>query len=204
MMTEQLFSKEFIKRIQKGDPIAFEEMVAELSPSIYKLAYMMMGSEQDTKDVMQETFIKVFKSMTHFRGECSVRTWVSRIAVNTCKDMLRAQNRYQLLCTDDETLFLQIPDTAPSPEERAVTKEKREAVWEAVKTLPTEFKIVIVLCDLQGLSYIETAQALNLPLGTVKSRLNRARNLILKKLLQNRELFASQARQKDSKEAPKK
>ncbi len=193
-------AEDWILDLQDGDPAAFEELVRRLSPAIYRLAFSMMGNEHDAKDAVQETFIKVFQALPHFRGESAVATWVTRIAANTCKDMLRAQGRYQLVSADDEELFFEIPDGTPSPEEAAITKEQKEMVRLAVNSLPTEHKLVITLCDLQGFSYMEAAQILDCPLGTLKSRLYRARACLLKKFLQNRELFADGKRQTFSKE----
>ena len=195
--------EDFLRNLRSGDAAAFEELVHSLTPTIYRLAFAMMGNEHDAKDAVQETFIKVYKSLPLFRGDASLRTWVSHIAANTCKDALRALGRYQVLRADDEEAFLQLPDPAPTPEEALVTKERQLAVEKALESLPTEYKLVITLCDLQGFSYIEAAQALACPLGTLKSRLSRARTYLLKILSQNRELFAPSDRQTDRKEAPK-
>lgn len=194
---------EWISLLKQGDPTAFEELVRQLTPAVYKIAYSMMGNEHDAQDAAQDTFIKVFKALPHFRGDSQLSTWVYRIAVNTCKDTLRALGRYQTVSPDDEDVFLQIPDGAPTPEDTAITKEKQAAVRAAVEKLPTEYKLVISLCDLNGLSYVEAAQALSCPLGTVKSRLNRARMLLLKRLSKKRELFADEERHISSKEEPK-
>lgn len=194
-------TEEWITRCKMGDSEAFEMLVRDLSPAIYKLAFSMMGNEHDAKDAAQETFIKVFKALPHFRADCPIRAWVCKICANTCRDMLRVQNRYRAVSSDDEDVFLEIPDGAPSPEEAAITKEKQEAVREAVAALPTEYKLVITLCDLNGLSYLEAAKALGCPLGTLKSRLSRARTLLLKRLSKKQELFSSPNRPINSEEA---
>ncbi len=196
-------TEEWIARCRRGDSAAFEELVRHLTPAVYKISFSMMGNEHDAKDAVQETFIKVFKALPHFRGDSSLSTWVYRISVNTCKDMLRSLGRYQIVSSDDEDVFLQIPDSAPSPEDAAISREKQQLVRKAVDELPTEYKLVITLCDLNGLSYVEAAQALDCPLGTVKSRLSRARSLLLKRLSKKRELFAPEGRHKGSKEERK-
>ncbi len=197
-------TEDWITRHRQGDPVAFEEMVRALTPTIYKLAFTLMGNEHDAKDAVQETFIKVYKALPQFRGDSSVQTWVYRIASNTCKDMLRSIGRFQAVSPDDEDVFLQIPDSAPTPEDAAITKEKQAQVRAAINALPTDYRLVILLCDINGLSYIEAAQSLDCPLGTVKSRLARARSLLLKTLSKNRELFSDSERQKSNKEEPRK
>lgn len=200
---KDIMTDEWITRLRRGDHTAFEELVHRLTPAVYKLAFSMMGNEHDASDAAQETFIKVFKALPHFRGDSQISTWVYRIAVNTCKDMLRSLGRYQVVSPDDENVFLQIPDGTPTPEDSVITKEQQTAVRTAVEELPTEYKLVISLCDLNGLSYVEAAQALSCPLGTVKSRLSRARTLLLKRLSKKRELFALDSRHTVSKEEPK-
>ncbi len=197
-------TEEWIMRCKSGDSVAFEMLVRELSPAIYKLAFSMMGNEHDAKDAVQETFIKVFKALPHFREDCPIKAWVCRICGNTCRDMLRAKSRYRAVSPDDETVFLEIPDTAPSPEDTAITREKQEVVRAAVDALPTEYKLVITLCDLQGLSYMDAAKALCCPLGTLKSRLSRARTLLFKRLSKNQELSPSPKRPVNSEEEHKK
>ncbi len=194
-------TNELIARCRGGDRAATEELVRQLTPMIYKTAFSMMGNEHDAGDAVQETFIKVLKALPGFRGDASLNTWVYRITSNTCLDMLRTMGRYQTVSPDDEDVFLQIPDTAPTPEDAAVSGERQAAVREAVNALPTEYRLVVTLCDLSGLSYIEAAEALDCPVGTVKSRLSRARALLLKQLSKKRELFDASVRQKSSKEA---
>jgi len=193
--------QELIRRCQSGDSAATEELIRFLTPTIYKVAFSMLGNEHDASDAVQETFIKILKALPGFRGDSSLTTWVYRITSNTCLDMLRSMGRYKTVSPDDEEVFLQIPDTAPTPEDAAVTGERKAAVRKAVNALPEEYRLVITLCDLNGLPYGEAAAILDCPLGTVKSRLNRARTLLLKRLLENRELFDSMHRPKSSKEA---
>ncbi len=194
-------TEEWISRLRHGDSEAFETLVRRFTPTIYKLAFSMMGNEHDAKDAVQETFIKVFKALPHFRDDAAIKAWVCRIAANTCRDILRAQNRYRVVSSDDEDVFLEIPDSSPTPEDATITKEKQEAVRAAVAALPTEYRLVITLCDLNGLSYGEAARVLSCPLGTLKSRLSRARTLLFKSLSKNRELFPAPNRPINSEEA---
>ncbi len=193
-------SEEWIARLRAGDAAAFEELVRQHTPSVYKVAYAMMGNEHDAQDAVQEAFIKIYRALPQFRGDSAISTWIYRIAVNVCKDFLRASGRFLAVSPDDEAVFLQLPDTGPTPEEQLLSKESQKAVRKAIDALPTDYKLVITLCDLEGLPYLDAALALDCPLGTVKSRLSRARNLLLQKLLENRELFPSKTRQKSSKE----
>lgn len=193
--------QELIKRCQSGDSAALEELIRFLTPTIYKVAFSMLGNEHDASDAVQETFIKILKALPGFRGDASLTTWVYRITSNTCLDMLRSMGRYQTISPDDEDVFLQIPDTNPSPEDALVTGERKAAVRNAINALPDAYRLVVTLCDLNGLPYGEVATILDCPLGTVKSRLNRARALLLKKLMENQELFDRSNRPKGDKEA---
>ena len=194
-------TNELVKRCQSGDSAAIETLVHHLTPTIYKTAFSILCNEHDASDAVQETFIKVLKALPKFRGDASLTTWVYRITTNVCLDMLRAAGRYKTVSPDDEEVFLQIPDTAPLPEEAAVSSERKKAVRDAINTLPDEYKIIITLCDLEGLPYGEAAEILRCPLGTVKSRLNRARAALLKQLSKKRELFDPEQRQRKDKEA---
>ncbi|MBE7063105.1 MAG: RNA polymerase sigma factor [Clostridia bacterium] len=194
-------TNELIKQCQSGNRDATETLVRQYTPVIYKLAFSMLGNEHDASDAVQETFIKILKSLSGFRGDSSFSTWIYRVTSNTCLDMLRKNGRHRAVSPDDEEVFLQIPDTAPTPEEAAVSGERRSMVRAAVSALPTDYKLVVTLCDLNGLSYAEAADILGCPQGTVKSRLSRARALLLKHLSANRELFDADLRQNKSKEA---
>lgn len=194
-------TNELIKQCQSGDSAAVEALVRHYTPVIYKTAFSMLGNAHDADDAVQETFIKILKSLSGFRGDSSFSTWVYRVTANTCLDMLRKNGRLRAVSPDDEDVFLQIPDTAPTPEEAAVSHERQAAVRAAVSALPTDYKLVVTLCDLNGLSYAEAAEVLRCPQGTVKSRLSRARALLLKQLSAKRELFDAENRQNSSKEA---
>ncbi len=196
-----MITNECLKRCRSGDRAAMEELVHKLTPYLYKTAFSMLGNEHDASDAVQETFIKVFNALPGFRGDSSLTTWVYRIASNTCLDMLRSMGRYQTVSPDDEDVFLQLPDSAPLPEDAVIAGERQKAVRAAVSELPSEYKLVITLCDLNGLSYGEAAEILHCPLGTIKSRLNRARAHLLKILSKKRELFDPENRQRIDKEA---
>lgn len=193
-------SEEWIARLRAGDAAAFEELVRTHTPSVYKIAYSIMGNEHDAQDAVQEAFIKIYRALPHFRGDSAITTWMYRITVNVCKDTLRSMGRFRAIHADDEAVFLEIPDSALTPEETLLSKESQKAVRAAIALLPTDYQLVITLCELEELPYVDAARILDCPLGTVKSRLSRARNLLLQKLSENRELFPSPKRQKKSKE----
>ena len=193
-------NEEWIQKLRTGDPAAFETLVRAHTSSVYKIAYTMMGNEHDAQDAVQEAFIKIYRALPSFRGDSAITTWMYRIAVNVCKDMLRRAGRFRTVSPDDEAVFLDLPDTSPMPDEVLLSKETKKELLAAIDELPTDYKLVITLCDLEGLPYIDAAQALDCPLGTVKSRLSRARNLLLQKLSEKGELFPSKLRQKKSKE----
>lgn len=194
-------TEEWIERVRLGEPEAFEEMVRMFTPTVYKIAYSMLGSEHDAKDATQEIFIKIFRSLPQLRADGLMKAWICRIASNTCLDILRASSRFRGISLDDENVFLEIPDTEKTPEESAISKETAEEVRAAIDTLPTEYKLCLTLCDINGLSYVEAANALSCPLGTLKSRLSRARTLLYKRLSEKREHFGLPNRPKNSEEA---
>lgn len=181
-----------IKRIQRGDRNAFNELVSEYEKQIINIAYGLLSDREDAYDAAQEVFIRIYKSIDSFKGQSSLSTWIYRITVNICNDMLRKRQRSAVTVSisgDEDSLETELPDTKPTPEEAAEQSEAQAAVRRALEALSAEYRQVITLCDLQGLSYDETATVLKCPTGTVKSRLNRARNALRKKLLEKRELF---------------
>ncbi|HHY38001.1 MAG TPA: sigma-70 family RNA polymerase sigma factor [Clostridia bacterium] len=166
------------------DPEAFMEIIVKVyEKKIYNYAYRMTGCPEDAEDLTQETFFRAYRSLRSFRGECSVSTWIFRIAANLCTDQYR-RNRKRPLCIDspvlyeDDRLKYEIPDKSPSPADIAENIELRNAIMGAIERLPEEQKKVVLLRDVYGLKYEEVAFCLGIPVGTVKSRLNRARLLL--------------------------
>ncbi len=182
-------NEDLITRLLAQDGIAFEEMVREYTPQIYAVAMSMLGNEHDAKDASQDTFIKIFKALPQFRAASSLRTWIYRIAVNVCHDMLRQKQHHTAVSLEADDAFLQIADTGASPEEISLIAERQRFLRLAITSLPQEYRLAIFLRDIKGFSYAETAEILKVPLNTAKSRISRARNLLLKRVLKNRELF---------------
>ncbi len=188
---------ELIRRCQKGDLAAFDDLVRVYEKKVYNLAYRMSGNHEDANDLSQEAFLRVFQSLKDFRGQSSFSTWLYRVVSNVCLDELRQRGRRLTVSIDEpvssdkgETMQRQLADNAPPPDELAERREVREVVQAAIGELSEEYRVVIVLRDLRDLSYQEIAEVLDCSLGTVKSRLNRAR-LALKEKLSQLELFSS-------------
>ena len=171
---------EVIKRVVEGDVNAFELLMTAYEKNVYNLAFRMCQNPEDAADMTQEAFIKAFNSLHSFRGDSKFSVWLYRIVSNVCLDFLRKQKRRPAMSLsmeddDGETAELQIPDESSSPQKLLEQKLSREAVNRGLKELPEDQKQILILRELQGLSYDEISQALGIESGTVKSRIFRAR-----------------------------
>ncbi len=173
-----------VRAIQAGDMAAFDQLVLKHKDKLFNMVYWFLGDYQEASDCAQDTFIKVFKSLKKFRFESSFSTWFYRIAINTCKNKLKSSAyRWKKKTVSlenpesskDGELFFEIKDDSPSPVNELEKKERLSLIQKAINALPEEQNRVIVLRDIQGLSYQEIADITGLNLGTVKSRLARAR-----------------------------
>lgn len=179
-MTEQ----ELIRAAAGGDEDAFGKLVELYEHKVYHLALRMCGQEEDAADVAQEAFLAAWRGLPAFRGEAGFATWLYRLTSNAAIDHLRRVKRQRGdVSLDDEDLGLDAPDQAPGPQERAEGKELRRAVAQGLGRLSADHRQVLVLREVQGLRYEEIAQILDLDLGTVKSRIARARGALRKILL---------------------
>lgn len=181
-----------VKRVQRGDKTAFDLLVRKYQHKVVKLVLRYVRNPAEAEDIAQEAFIKAYRALPQFRGDSAFYTWMYRIAINTAKNSLASRDRspirYDLDLTDPEESHsvqtkLQDPDT---PEGMALTEEIRQIVNSAIDALPEELKTAIVLRELDGLSYEEISAAMECPVGTVRSRIFRAREAIDKRL---REVF---------------
>ena len=177
-----------IRRVLDGEVNAFEDLVAAYEKNVYNLALRMTGNAQDAEDMAQEAFIKAYNSLSHFRGDSKFSVWLYRIVSNVCLDFLRRQNRRpasSLSQEDDdgEEVQLDVPDESQSPELLLERQLTREAVQRGLQALSEEQRQILLLREIQGLSYEEIAQALDLEEGTVKSRIFRARKKLCAFLL---------------------
>lgn len=163
-----------IVRAQNGDRAAMEALLVSCEKRVYNIAYRYMGNEADAYDMAQETLIKVYKGLSAFRSESTFSSWVYRLCVNTCLDGLRKRKKAPVL-VDSVIDYTPAQDTEQSPEDYALYLENSGYLQKIIDMLGDDHKSVIVLRDINGLSYEEVAQSLGITIGTVKSRLSRAR-----------------------------
>lgn len=187
--------EQLVKKSIQGDTVAFEELVFQYQNKIYALSYRYMGNEEDAYDMTQEAFLKAYRSLRTFKGDSSFGTWLYRVATNVCLDELRRRKRRivtlsldEPLATDEGEVEKEIPDTSPTADVLYEQKEFSKYIQNLLDQMKPEHKTVIVLRDVMELSYEEIAEVLDCSLGTVKSRLSRARNALRKKL-DDRELL---------------
>lgn len=190
-----------IRRAQQGDAAAFDRLVELFSTRVFNLAYRMLGHADDAHDVAQEAFLRVYDALPRFRGDSAFSTWLYRIVMNTCHDELNRRRRRPPTLTELE--IADIEGTAPvevaaaeDTEDLVLSAERRRVLHAAIAALPEIYRAVLVLYDLQGFSYDEMTQILKVNLGTVKSRLNRARTMLRENLSAQRELFGHLASRK--------
>lgn len=163
---------ELVERHLTGDRRAFDEIVSRYERRVWAVCLRMCGNPDDARDAAQETFLTAFRSLRSFRGDAQLSTWLHRVAVNSCLDLLRKRGRRHDQPLDD------VPDAAsgdPAPEDIAIASQRAREVRRALLRISDDHRAVLVLHDLQGLQYAEVAEALDVPVGTVKSRLHRAR-----------------------------
>jgi RNA polymerase sigma-70 factor, ECF subfamily len=179
--------QELVRRVQAGDQSAFNLLVLKYQHRVLKLVGRFVNDPTEAEDVAQEAFLKAYRALASFRGDSAFYTWLYRIAINTAKNALVSQRRRPV----DFDLDLQDPDQyerqarlkeADTPEGVLLTDEIRAVVEEAMEQLPEDLRTAIVLRELEGLSYEEIAEAMDCPVGTVRSRIFRAREAIDKKL----------------------
>ena len=160
------------KRFQNSDILAFEELIRRYQDRVYNLCRYMVRDPQDAQDAAQDVFLKAYKGLKDFRPDASLYTWLYRIAVNTCLDYKRKARRDAL---KNEPLPEDLPSTEPFPAELYESRENTEAIQVALQKLPEKLRAPIVLREIDGLSYEEIAEVLHTSMGTVKSRISRAR-----------------------------
>ena len=184
----QLAEARLVARACQGDLAAFNLLVLEYQQLAYNVAYRLVGDPDSAADATQEAFIRANQALPGFRGG-AFKSWLLRIVVNGCYDVLRARQRHPSTSldalADDPDSPTTFPDSGETPEEAALRRELRRQIQEGLLALPVDQRTVIVLFDIQGLSYTEVAEATRSSLGTVKSRLSRGRAK-LREYLQNR------------------
>jgi RNA polymerase sigma-70 factor (ECF subfamily) len=180
-----------IRAFHEGDKAAFDRLVLKHKDRLFNLCYRLLGDYEEANDSAQETFIKVYRSLKKFRFESAFSTWLYRIAVNTCKNRLKSsafRQKRKMVPLDNPVLgsrsqpSREIQDESRSPAIELEKKERMRAIQEAINALAPEQKEVVTLRDIEGFSYEEVAEITGFNLGTVKSRLARARQDLRKKL----------------------
>ena len=171
----------------------FERLAEEHERQVYAVCYHMMGNREDAQDCAQEAMLRAFRAFDTFRRDASFSTWITRIAMNVCTDALRKRRNAVSLDALREEQGFDPPDAAPTAYALLEKKERLRLLRQALSLLPPEMREMIVLRDMQGKSYDEIAEILNVPLGTVKSRINRAREKLSAVLKNSSELFSSRS-----------
>ncbi len=186
-MSNQSSDKKLVKRVQKGDKGAFDLLVLKYQHKIVNLVMRYVRDPELALDITQEAFIKAYRALPRFRGDSAFYTWMYRIAVNTAKNHLAAQRRRPM----DVELDMQDPEQydlhaklkeTDTPEGVTLSNELKETVERAIASLPEDLRTAIILRELEGMSYEEIAQTMECPVGTVRSRIFRARDAISKKV----------------------
>ena len=177
-----------IARARRGDADAFEQLVEAYRNQVFRLALRMCGNEADADEVAQEAFLSAWKGLPNFRGESRFSTWLYQLTTHAAIDLLRREKR-QAAAEDIDGITA--ADDAPSPQQQAERAETRREVRAALMQLPEEYRQVLLLRFMQELSYEEIGQALKLPAGTVKSRLNRAKAQLKDILSRSGNLFGA-------------
>lgn len=193
-----------ISRVLSGDSDAFELIVLAHQKNIYNLALKMVGNPDDAFDISQDAFLRAYNSLSSFHGDSKLSVWLYRLTSNICIDFLRKKKRrnevqLSILEDDDEDRPLDIPDDRFSPDAELDRAEQRKAIHEGLAQLPENDRRILTLREIGGLSYEEIAQALELELGTVKSKLFRARKKLCSFLLESGN-FSSDSASKGRKE----
>ncbi len=191
-MTQEQSDLALVERVQRGERSAFDVLVLRYQQKVLKLVLRYIRDPMEAEDVAQEAFIKAFRAIGSFRGDSAFYTWIYRIAINTAKNALVASKRrpvnFGIDVQDPEQGDLEARLTdGETPEQLALTEEIRETVNHAMADLPEELRTAIVLREIDGLSYEEIAASMDCPVGTVRSRIFRAREAIDRRL---RPIFA--------------
>lgn len=185
--------EQFLERLRRGEATAFNRLVEERHGDVYALLYRLTEDPEEARDLTQETFLQAFRHLANFRGDADLRTWLYRIAVNQARNRWRWWKRRRR----DRTVSLDAParegsdaplsaalegEPSADPEQQTLSRERASALHAALKSLSRPYREVVVLRDIEGLSYEEVAAALDLNVGTVKSRLSRGRNELRRRL----------------------
>lgn len=180
--------KKLIAEVLGGDHEAFAQLVEIYEDKVYNLCLRMCSDREDARDLAQEAFLKAWRGLRFYKQEAAFSTWLYRLTSNVCIDYLRQKKRrstVSFVTADEEGVQLDIPDPTPTPEQQVMDEQTKEQVANAMSQLEEEFRLVLTLRVVEELSYDEIAEIMELKVGTVKSRLARAREKLRKILLEN-------------------
>jgi RNA polymerase sigma-70 factor (ECF subfamily) len=187
-MTERDIDQQLVERVQRGDKAAFDLLVAKYQRKIFRLLSRLIRDPAEVEDVAQEAFVKAYRALPNFRGDSAFYTWLYRIAINTAKNHLVSQGRRAPTTTEADIEEAETFDDGEhlrdlnTPDSMLLSKQVAEAVNRAIDQLPEDLRTAIVLREIEGLSYEEIAETMNCPIGTVRSRIFRAREAIAQEL----------------------
>jgi RNA polymerase sigma-70 factor (ECF subfamily) len=183
---------QFLERLRRGEVAAFERLVAERSSDVYALLYRLTSDPEESRDLTQETFLRAFQSISRFRGDADLKTWIYRIAINQARNRWRwwkRRRRDVTVSLDDNRGPSQQPlsaslrnEDAPDPEQETLAREREGQLRGALLGLRSAYREAVILRDVEGFSYEEIATTLEISIGTVKSRLSRGRLELRRKL----------------------
>ncbi len=185
-----LYETKLVARLKAGEMTAFDELVEEYQSLIYALSFRILGDAEDARDAAQETFLKVYRHFARFRGDASLKTWICRIAINQAYSTQRWWRRRQrgntasldaplgLNADDDRSLADSLESYAVSPEVEVLTRERTRRIESGLCELKKDFRVAVMLRDIEGLSYEEIAYVTEVSVGTVKSRIARGREML--------------------------
>ncbi len=186
--TEREYDQLLVERVQAGDKRAFDVLVSKYQRRLMRLVSRLVHDPAEAEDVVQETFIKAYRALRHFRGEAAFYTWLYRIGINTAKNYLVTQGRRAVTSSDADAEQAESFDDGNklrdnnTPESVLASKQIAATVNAAMDVLPIELRTAIVLREIEGLSYEEISEIMACPIGTVRSRIFRAREVIAEKL----------------------
>ena len=202
-MTDSEREKKLIQQAAHGDRKAFESLITDCSGKSYGLALKMLKNQQDAEDAVQDAFLKAWRGIPAFKGNSRFDSWLYRIVYNTCLDTLRGKTRRTIysLTTQEEDGEEQtdLPDTSPGPEEQLLEREQAEHIRAELAALPEKLREPLLLRELRDCSYEEIAQKMEIPIGTVRSRISRARRTLAERLREKGTILQPE-RQKEGKE----
>ena len=174
-----------IQAARNGDQAAFGELVQQYQKRVFALAVRMCPTPELAEEAAQEAFLAAWQGLPFFRGDSAFATWLYRLTSNACVDLLRKENRHQGPSLDDETVSAEVPDPTPTPEKAVEQQELRRQIEAGLQTLSPEHREVLILREIHQLRYDEIADSLSLDVGTVKSRISRARKQLRNFLLKS-------------------